>query len=85
MQLGFLMQCFGVILTVVLTGFLIRKYIIEEEKESKKLSDQCLHFEAEILSKKLKNSKVEIAVKKPQSFKTKRKPQKPLDKGAKKS
>ena len=80
MQLGFLMQCFGLILTVFLIGFLIRKYIIDEQKESKKLSDQCLHLEAEILSRKLKDSNVEIAVKKPQSFKTKRKPQKRLSK-----
>jgi len=76
MQWEFLIQCFGVIFITVLTGFLIRKSILDEENRSKKLMEQYHHAEAEMLSKKLKDSKVEIAVKKPQAFKTKRKPQK---------
>jgi hypothetical protein len=76
MQWEFLIQCFGVIFITVLTGFLIRKSILDEENRSKKLMEQYHHAEAEMLSKKLKDSKVEIAVKKPQAFTTKRKPQK---------
>lgn len=76
MQWEFLIQCFGVILIASLAGFLIRKSILDEEEKSKRLMEQYHHAEAEILSKKLKDSKVEIAVKKPQAFKTKRKPQK---------
>ena len=83
MQLEFLIECFAVILIVSLAGFLIRKSIIDEEKKSEKLIEQYRHAEAEILSRKMKEFKVEIAVKKPQSFNTKRKPQKPLDKGDK--
>lgn len=79
----FLIQSLGVILIVSLAGFLIRKSILEDEERTKKLMEQYNHAEAEILSKKLKDSRVEIAVKKPQSFKTKRKLQKPLDKGKK--
>lgn len=79
----FLIQSLGLILIASLAGFLIRKSILDEEEKSKKLMEQYHHAEAEIFSKKLKDSRVEIAVKKPQSFKTKRKPQKPLDKGKK--
>lgn len=47
-----------------------------EEEQSQKLRQEIDRFEAEKLSKKMKESRVEIAVKKPQAFKTKRKPQK---------
>ena len=76
MQWEFLIQCFGVILIAFLAGFLIRKSILDEEEKSKKLMEQYNHAEAEMLSKKMKDSRVEIAVKKPQAFTTKRKPQK---------
>ena len=57
---------------------------MKNERESRQiLQREMERFEAEKLSKKLKDSKVEIAVKKPQSFTTKRKVQKPLDKGGK--
>jgi len=83
MQLLFLIECFAVFLIVSLLVFFIRNSFIDEEENIKKLVDKYRHDEAEILSRKLKDSTVEIAVKKPQSFKTKRKPQKPLDKGKK--
>ena len=79
----FLIQVGGLTFVVFLAGFLIQKSISYEEKKREKLLEQYRHAEAEMLSKKLKDSRVEIAVKKPQSFKTKRKPQKPLDKGKK--
>jgi hypothetical protein len=47
-----------------------------EEEQSEKLRQEIARFEAEKLSKKMKDFNVEIAVKKPQAFKTKRKPQK---------
>ena len=50
---------------------------MKNERESRQiLQREMERFEAEKLSKKLKDSKVEIAVKKPQSFTTKRKIQK---------
>ena len=79
----FLIQVFGLTFVVFLAGFLIQKSISYEEEKRGKLLEQYRHAEAEMLSKKLKDSRVEIAVKKPQSFKTKRKPQKTLDKGKK--
>ena len=50
---------------------------MKNERESRQILQREMdRFEAEKLSKKLKDSKVEIAVKKPQSFTTKRKIQK---------
>ena len=50
---------------------------MKNERESRQILQREMdRFEAEKLSKKLKDSKVEIAVKKPQSFTTKRKTQK---------
>lgn len=50
---------------------------MKNERESRQsLQREMDRFEAEKLSKKLKDCKVGIAVKKPQSFATKRKPQK---------
>ena len=83
MSWEFLIQLLGVVSVVSFAGFLIRKSILEEENNRKKMMEQYHHAEAEIFSKKLKDSRVEIAVKKPQAFKTKRKLQKPLDKGKK--
>ena len=53
------------------------KLDMKNERESRQILQREMdRFEAEKLSKKLKDSKVEIAVKKPQSFTTKRKIQK---------
>jgi len=50
---------------------------MKNERESRQILQREMdRFEAEKLSKKLKDSKVGIAVKKPQSFTTKRKIQK---------
>lgn len=67
----------GLFLTVGVFIYMIVKNSIEERQ---KMMEENIHAEAEILSKKMKESNIEIAVKKPQSFKTKRKPQKKLDK-----
>jgi len=67
----------GLFLTIGVFIYMIVKNGIEERQ---KMKEEHIHTEAEILSKKMKESNIEIAVKKPQSFKTKRKPQKKLDK-----
>jgi len=56
--------------------WVVKENIKIEEEQREKLRREIDRFEAEKLSKKMKDSKVEIAVKKPQAFKTKRKPQK---------
>jgi hypothetical protein len=56
--------------------WVVKENIKIEEEQREKLTKEIDRYEAEKLSKKMKESKVEIAVKKPQSFKTKRKPQK---------
>lgn len=62
----------------------LAKLDMKNERELRQsLQREMDRFDAEKLSKKLKDSRVEIAVKKPQSFTTKRKVQKPLDKGGK--
>lgn len=72
-----LIQFFGVSSIVLLAAFLIRKGVKEDENRWKKLNEEALHKEAENLSRKLRDSRVEMGVRKPQSF-NKRKPQKTL-------
>lgn len=69
----------GVALTFCVFFWFIKQDVKAEEKRQKDIMKKISHFEAQILSKKLKESRVELAVKKPQSFKTKRKLQKKLD------
>jgi hypothetical protein len=76
-------QIIGLLFFIILAVFMLKKSFEEEEKIRNKLNEETLHFEAEKLSKKLRDSRVEMGVRKPQSFKTKRKLQKPLDKGKK--
>lgn len=70
----------GLLFVIGFSVYLLKKSFEYDEKTRQKMMDECSRVEAEILSRKMKESKVEIAVKKPQSFKTKRKTQKRLDK-----
>jgi hypothetical protein len=70
-----IIQFVGSASVILLAVFLIRREIRNDEKRWEKLNEEALHKEAENLSQKLKNSRVEMGVRKPQSF-NKRKPQK---------
>lgn len=74
-------QVIGLVIFIIFACFVLKKSFEQEEKIRNKLNEEILHSEAEKLSKKLRDSRVEMGVRKPQAFKTKRKPQKPLDKG----
>lgn len=70
-----IIQFVGTAGVIFLAAFLIRREIRNDEKRWEKLNEETRHKEAENLSQKLKNSRVEMGVRKPQSF-NKRKPQK---------
>ena len=61
------------VLVVILTYW---EGIKRDKRFNEKVYAEANSFEAEKLSQKMKNSRVEMGLKKPQSFKTKRKPQK---------
>lgn len=77
---GAVIPVLGIAFVIFVFVWTMKKSIKAEEEMRQKLRTEVERFEAQKLSKKLKDSRVEIAVKKPQSFKTKRKPQKQLDK-----
>ena len=87
MNTYFLLNTAMPVLVIAAVCFLfvyLAKLDMKNERELRQsLQREMDRFDAEKLSKKLKDSRVEIAVKKPQSFTTKRKVQKPLDKGGK--
>ena len=87
MNTYFLLNTVMPVLVVAAVCFLfvyLAKLDMKNERESREILHREINrFEAEKLSKKLKDFKVGIAVKKPQSFTTKRKVQKPLDKSGK--
>lgn len=56
--------------------YMIKKNFDYEESERKKKFENNSKNEAQELSKKLRDSRVEMGLRKPASFKTKRKPQK---------
>lgn len=53
----------------------IKPAIIRHKTKREIATENQRHLEAEILSKKLRDSRVEIGVRTPSTFKTKRKPQ----------
>lgn len=59
----------------------IKPALIRHKINHQILLENKRHLEAENLSKKLRDSRVEIGVRTPSTFKTKRKPQKGLKKG----
>lgn len=67
--------CSGLAIILVF-WILLKTDLKRQRKEEQKLLSEMTHSEAEKLSKKLKDSRVEMGVRKPQVFKTKRKPQK---------
>jgi hypothetical protein len=71
-----IIQFVGTAGVIFLAAFLIRREIRNDQKRWEKLNEEALHKEAETLSQKLRDSRVEMGVRKPQSF-NKRKPQKP--------
>jgi len=66
-----------------ITFYAIKVRLKEQEKREQKLRLEMEHSEAEELSRKMRDFRVEMGLRKPHVFDTKRKPQnprKPLDK-----